>query len=109
MLSTVSTSESLISIFPLLLSYISIENNTVKFSANTADRRVAFVLPSLANNDVIRELAIEDDVLDTLEDADFLQDWSSDSTGDHFVIPMKDGEGKMNYENVIRKDEMYGG
>ena len=109
MLSTVSTSESLISIFPLLLSYISIENNTVKFSANTADRRVAFVLPSLANNDVIRELAIEDDVLDTLEDADFLQDWSSDSTGDHFVILMKDGEGKMNDENVIRTDEMYGG
>ena len=109
MLSTVSTSESLISIFPLLLSYISIENNTVKFSANTADRRVAFVLPSLANNDVIRELAIEDDVLDTLEDADFLQDWSSDSTGDHFVILMKDGEGKMNNENVIRTDECMAG
>ena len=60
MLSTVSTSESLISIYPLLVSSISIENiasNTVK----------------LANSDVVRELAIENNVLGTLEDADFLQ------------------------------------
>ena len=30
------------------------------------------ILPSLANNDVVRELAIVDNVLGTLEDADFL-------------------------------------
>ena len=60
MLSTVSPSESLISIYPLLVSSISIENiasNTVK----------------LANSDVVRKLAIENNVLGTLEDADFLR------------------------------------
>ena len=77
---------------------------------------MAFVLPSLANNDVVRELAVEDDVLDTLE-ADFLhipsgsvmEDWSAGSTGDHVVILLEDGEGEVNDENVIRTEEMYGG